>query len=343
MALTDIRVRRGAARQKAYKISDGGGLFQSLTPPGGKLWRWMYRVLRPTSARGYDRPTMRLLVLLLVISCVLRAELSPDWTTPLQPFRIAGNLYYVGSRDLASYLVTTPAGNILINANLETSPPQIRSAVEQLGFKWADTKILLSSQAHYDHVAGAAQVIKETHAKYEVMQGDEKVVEQGGGPASFDLPNDRFPPAHVDKILHDGDKITLGGTTVTALRTARHTEGCTTFTISLDEGGKKLLAVIVGGWSSNPGVRYVASKSNAASYPKIVSDFQHTFATYESLPADIFLGAHGVYFNMLNKLDRGARANPALWIDRDGYKSAIAKAHANFEAELVKQKASAER
>ena len=292
--------------------------------------------------RGYDRRMRRLLLaLMLLLPCALRADVSPDWTTPLEPFKIAGNLYYVGSRDLAAYLVTTPAGNILINSNLESSPPQIRAAVEKLGFKWADTKILLSSQAHYDHVAGAAEVMRETHAKYEVMGGDEKIVEQGGGPASFDLPDSHFPAAHVDKVLRDGEKITLGGTTITALRTAGHTQGCTTFTMTVDQGDKKLLAVIVGGWSSNPGVRYVAFHGKPASYPGIVQDFEHTFATYESLPTDIFLGAHGVYFNMLGKLDKGARANPGVWIDREGYKAAIAKAHANFEAELAKEKAQA--
>jgi metallo-beta-lactamase class B len=290
----------------------------------------------------------RLALALLVLTASLSAEVSKDWTTPLDPFKIAGNLYYVGSRDLAAYLVTTPSGNILINSNLETSPPQIRHAVEQLGFKWSDTKILLSSQAHYDHVAGAAQVLRETHAKYEVMQGDVDVVEQGGGPASFDLPDSRFPAAHVDKTLHDGDTITLGGTTITALRTAGHTRGCTTFTMTVNENGKKLLVAIVGGWSSNPGVTYVApsgkpapASGGGATYPGIAQDFEHTFATYKALPVDIFLGAHGVYFNMLPKLDHGARTNPALWIDPAGYKTAIEKADANFHSELAKEKAAA--
>ena len=288
---------------------------------------------------------MRRLVLLflaaILIAPVVHAEIPKDWTTPLDPFKIAGNLYYVGSRDLAAYLIVTPQGNILINSNLETSPPQIRHSVEQLGFKWSDTKILLSSQAHYDHVAGAAQVLRETHAKYDVMQGDVEVVEQGGGKASFDLPDSHFPAAHVDKTLHDGDRINLGGTTVTALRTAGHTRGCTTFTITINEGGKKLLAAIVGGWSSNPGVTYVAINGKPASYPGIEQDFEHTFATYNALPVDIFLGAHGVYFDMLSKLDRGARSNPTLWIDPAGYKAAIHKADENFHAELAKEKAAA--
>lgn len=302
------------------------------------------------------RITLALLLFFSVTTASLTAQVPRDWTTPIAPFRIAGNLYYVGSRDLAAYLVTTPGGNILINSNLETSPPQIRHAVEQLGFKWSDTKILLSSQAHYDHVAGAAEVLRETHAKYEVMQGDETIVEQGGGPASFDLPDSHFPAAHVDKVLHDGDRITLGGTTLTALRTAGHTRGCTTFTMTVHENGKDLLVAIVGGWSSNPGVRYVAIKGKPApgspagpaggggpSYPGIEQDFEHTFATYKALPVDIFLGAHGVYFDMLTKLDKGARTNPSLWIDPAGYKAAIQRADDNFHRELAKQKAAAAR
>lgn len=287
---------------------------------------------------------MRRVLFLILITASLCApvsfaEVPKDWTTPIDPFKIAGNLYYVGSRDLAAYLVVTPQGNILINSNLETSPPQIRHSVEQLGFKWTDTKILLSSQAHYDHVAGAAEVLRETHAKYEVMEGDVEVAESGGGKTSFDLPDSFFPKAHVDKTLHDGDKITLGGTTITALRTAGHTRGCTTFTMEINEGGKKRLAAIVGGWSSNPGVTYVAIKGKPASYPGIEKDFEHTFATYKALPVDIFLGAHGVYFNMLQKLDQGARTNPSLWIDREGYKAAIQKADENFHRELAKEKA----
>src|SRR4051795_7134352 len=120
----------------------------------------------------------RLFALILVfIAAAARAAINPEWTTPLPPFQIADNLYYVGSEDLAAYLVTTSAGNILINANLETSPPQIRASVEQLGFKWADTKILLNGQAHYDHMGGAAQILRETGAKNMVMEGDAEIVE----------------------------------------------------------------------------------------------------------------------------------------------------------------------
>jgi len=116
----------------------------------------------------------------LFLALSARAEINPEWTTTLPPFQVADNLYYVGSQELAAYLVTTPAGNILINANLETSPPQIRARVEKLRFQWADTKILLNSQAHFDHMAGAAQILRETGAKNMVMEGDADVVESGG-------------------------------------------------------------------------------------------------------------------------------------------------------------------
>ena len=128
--------------------------------------------------------------LFLLLFCspkLILAEIDPSWTTPIAPFRIADNLYYVGSQDLASYLVVTPKGNILINANLATSPPQIRASVEALGFHWNDTKILLNSQAHYDHMAGAAEVIRETHAKNMVMDGDVSVVETGARADFFRL------------------------------------------------------------------------------------------------------------------------------------------------------------
>ncbi len=283
---------------------------------------------------------LRFFIALLLSATTLFAATPADWTTPIEPFKITGNLYYVGSRDLASYLVVTPAGNILINANLETSPPQIRHSIEQLGFHWKDTKILLSSQVHYDHVSGAAEVLRETGAQYEVMEGDVDVVESGGK-TSFDLPNSHFPLAHVDKTLHDGEPISLGGTTLTALRTAGHTRGCTTFTMRVKDGEKELLVAIVGGWSSNPGVLYIAMDGKPASYPGIESDFEHTFAVYKSLPVDIFLGAHGGYFNMLEKLDQGARTNPSLWIDPAGYKAAVLDADANFHQELAKEKSAA--
>src|ERR1700761_1405710 len=174
-----------------------------------------------------------LLLLSLCSPKLILAQVSPSWTTPIAPFQIADNLYYVGSQDLASYLIVTPKGNILINANLATSPSQIRASVEKLGFRWKDTRILLNSQAHFDHMAGAAEVIRETHAKNIVMDGDVSVAETGAQ-TDFLSPSPNiptYPPVHVDRVLHDGDTVSLGDVTLTAHKTAGHTRGCTTWTM----------------------------------------------------------------------------------------------------------------
>jgi metallo-beta-lactamase class B len=258
------------------------------------------------------------------------------FTTPLEPFKISGNLYYVGSQDLAAYLVVTPDGNILINANLVSSPAQIRHSIEQLGFRWADTKILLNSQAHYDHTAGAAEVLSETHARYMVMDGDVEVITTGGT-TDFNARLPHFPPAHVDRTLHDNDTVTLGGTTLTAHKTAGHTRGCTTWTMQTHDGGRTLNVVIVGGWSSNPGVALVPSHDKPTAYPGITADFDRAFATFKALPCDIFLGAHGVYFDLLAKHDRMATVGSSVWIDRDGYAKAVAEHEADYRQELARQ------
>src|ERR1700691_4499855 len=163
---------------------------------------------------------------------------NPAWTTSIAPFKIADNLYYVGSQDLASYLVVTPKGNILINANLVSSPPQIRASIEKLGFRWQDTRVLVNSQAHDDHMGGAAEVIRETHAKNMVMDGDVSVVETGAK-TDFLAPSPNipgYPPAHVDRVLHDGDTVTLGDVILTAHKTAGHTR-CTGLGSSLERTG----------------------------------------------------------------------------------------------------------
>jgi metallo-beta-lactamase class B len=285
------------------------------------------------------------LALLLLLAIRIHAQDNPDWTTPIAPFQIADNLYYVGSRDLAAYLVTTPAGNILINANLKSSPPQIRASVERLGFRWEDTKILLNGQAHYDHMAGAAQILHETHAKNMVMEGDADVIRTGGhADFAFGTPGlFPFPPAHVDRILHDSDTVTLGGITLTAHKTAGHTRGCTTWTLRVhmqgDAPGKLRNVVIVGGLTVLSQYRLVDRPGHPASYPGIATDFTQTLATLRSLPCDIFLGAHGAYFNMLAKLDHMPKEAEAVWIDPQGYQEAIDHAEAAFQKALRSQQA----
>src|SRR5580658_8696504 len=163
----------------------------------------------------------------ILFACLLHANVSPDWTRPFPPFRIAGNLYYVGSADLASYLIVTPKGLILINSDFEPSVPLIRKSVEQLGFHFGDIRILLISHAHGDHCAGSAAIIKLTGAKYYVMDADVPVV-QSGGKTDFQYgadPHHRYPRTEVARILHDGSIVRLGGFALTAHLTPGHTRG----------------------------------------------------------------------------------------------------------------------
>lgn len=285
------------------------------------------------------------LLALFALCPLVHAENPADWTTPVAPFQIADNLYYVGSRDLASYLVTTPKGNILINANLESSPALIRASVEKLGFHWTDTKILLNAQAHFDHSAGSAEIVRETHAKNYVMQGDVQVMETGGK-ADFLAPSPNiptYPPAHVDHVLHDGEVVSLGGVKLVAHRTAGHTRGCTTWTMKVHLPGEPANqlrdVVIVGGMSFWSEYHFVAKPGHPESYPGIASDFANTFRTLHELHCDVFLGAHGIYFDMLSKLNRYPKEGPEVFIDPAGYQKAVDEAQAIFEKELAKQKA----
>jgi metallo-beta-lactamase class B len=251
----------------------------------------------------------------------------------------------VGSKDLASYLVVTPKGNILINPNLASSPPQIRASVEKLGFHWSDTRILLNSQAHFDHVGGAAQVVRETHAKNMVMDGDVSVVETGGR-TDFLSPSPNilaFAPVHVDRVLHDGDTVTLGGVILTARKTAGHTRGCTTWTMRShlpgEPEGTMRDIVIVGGTSIWSEYHFVATPGHPVSYPNIVQDFQHTFSELRALHTDVFLGAHGGYFDMLTKLKRYSQAGPSVFVDPAGYQKCVDEAEETFRKALSEQQA----
>jgi metallo-beta-lactamase class B len=280
-----------------------------------------------------------LLVFVLATAGSLFAQANPDWTEPFPPFRIAGNLYYVGSKGLASYLIATPNGNILINSDLEANVPMISASIEKLGFHFADTKILLISHAHWDHDAGSATILQRTGAKYMVMDADVSVVESGGktdfqyGHTASSL----YQPAKVDRILHDGDEMTLGGTVLVAHLTPGHTRGCTTWTMKVADGGKTYNVVIVGSPNVNPGYKLV---SNTA-YPQIAEDYERMWRVLKSLPCDIFLGAHGGYFGLDEKypLRKDGGANP--FVDPDGYKRFITQKEEEFRTELARQKVTA--
>ena len=215
---------------------------------------------------------MRFFLAILGILCVQAASAAtnPAWNKTVQPYRIAGNLYYVGTNYLASYLIVTPQGNILINAGFEETPALIRASVEKLGFHFADTKYLLNSQAHDDHAAGSFLVRELTGARVLVMEQDAFVIEHGGkGDFRYDGETS-WRPCKVDRVLHDGDTVTLGGSTLVAHLTPGHTKGCTTWTMAVRDGNRTLNVVIVGGVSVNPG-RHFGEQSQVSEYRRRLS------------------------------------------------------------------------
>jgi metallo-beta-lactamase class B len=277
---------------------------------------------------------LRLLMICFVCAaCPCRAQNPAEWLEPYPPFRIAGSLYYVGSKGLASYLVVTPQGHILINSSLEPSVPLIQASVEQLGFKFTDVKILLISHGHWDHNAGSALVKQLTGASYAVMAPDVAVVESGGH-SDFQygsFPGNWYPATKVDRVLQDGDTVKLGDAVLTARLTPGHTPGCTTWTMKVSENGREYDVVIVGSPNVNEGYKLV---DNAA-YPDIARDYEKCFRVLKSLPCDIFLGAHGNYFDMLAKR---AAQRPDAFVDPAGYRRFVAEKEQAFRDNLARQK-----
>jgi metallo-beta-lactamase class B len=247
---------------------------------------------------------------------------------------VIANVYFVGDKDLGIYLVTTPQGHILINTGLENSVPMIQQSVEKLGFRFSDVKTLLISHAHFDHDAGAARIKELTSAKYMVMDADVPVVESGGKDDFFYGRNRAtlYPATKVDRILHDGDTVSLNGSVLTAHLTPGHTKGCTTWTMKVQENGQSYDVVIVGSPNVNPGYRL----ANNPSYPQIASDYEKTFRVLRSLPCDVFLGAHGSYYDMEAKYARRTGGtNP--FIDPAGYKAYVNEREQTFRTELARQ------
>jgi metallo-beta-lactamase class B len=250
-----------------------------------------------------------------------------DMTTPFPPHKVIGNIYYVGTKSLGVFLIVTPAGNILINSTFERNVPLIQKSIEQLGFKFADTKILLGSHAHGDHQEGDALVKQLTGAQVMAMAEDVSALEamKPGGKAH-----------PIDRVLHDRDTVTLGGTTLTAYLTPGHTRGCTTWTLTAQEGGRSYEVAIIGSFGTNPGFKLV----NNPEIPNQAAEYEQTFKVARSLKVDVPLGSHPSMYNLDQKYARiGKGPNP--FIDPAGYTQEVALAEAMFRAVLAEQKKAA--
>lgn len=256
------------------------------------------------------------------------------WNQPFKPFRIIGNIHYVGTSNLACYLITTPQGHILLDTALQESAPIVRANIEALGFKLTDIKIILSSHAHFDHVAGHADMKAATGAKVYATAADAVVLESGGKKGFFPLGD--YKPVKVDKTLKDGEVVRLGKVAMTAHLTAGHTEGNTSWTTTVEEGGKRYNVVFVGSMSINDGVHLV----NFPAWPGVAEAYAKSFQTLKALPCDVFLGPHAPFFNMEAKvklLATNPKTNP--FIDPAGYQNYIAGYEKSYQAQLQKERA----
>src|SRR5438309_36801 len=249
-----------------------------------------------------------------------------DQNTQFPPHKIIGNVYYVGTVSLASFLIVTPQGNILINSMYERDVPVIQKSVEQLGFKFSDIKILLGSHAHADHMEGDALVKQLTGAQVMAMAEDVPLLEQM-------KPAGKAHP--LDKVLHDDDQVVLGGTTLVAHWTPGHTPGDTTWTMKAQEGGKTYDVVIIGSLGVNPGMKLV----NNAANPQIVEEFTRAFQVSRSLPCDVPLGSHPGMYNMKKKYSKLHAGDPNPYIDPAGCKTEFDIDEAMFHAVAKQQQA----
>lgn len=274
------------------------------------------------------------LVLLTFTVSVVRGQDSA-WVTPYEPFRIAGNLYYVGTYDLACYLITTPQGHILINTGLSGSVPMIRKSVETLGFHYDDIAILLTTQAHFDHVAGMAEIKKSTGAKMMVHEADAQVLTDGGksdflfgGSSAF-----AFAPVKVDRILHDRDTITLGGTNVVLLHHPGHTKGSSSFMVDVKDEKRSWKVLIVNIPSILPQTRVAGMPS----YPDVGKDYARTLAALKELQFDLWVASHASQFRLHEKRKAGDPYRPEAFDDRPGYEASINTIKKEYKMRLAKE------
>lgn len=280
---------------------------------------------------------VRALLFLLAGCGTAFAQNTAEWTQPFPPFKLIGNLYWVGTYDLSTYLVTTEAGHIVINTGFAETVPEILAGIEQLGFDVDDVEILLATHAHFDHVAGLAELKRRTGAQVFMSEADAVLLEDGGK-SDFRFgadPETNFEPVKVERRLRDQETVTLGGVTLTAHHHPGHTKGATSFTLTVRENGRDYRVVIANMGSINPGV----TVSGMPQYPTIGDDYARTFAAQKALPVDVFLASHAAQFRLHEKHRPGDAYDPNRFVDPAGYRAAVERLESAFREQLARERA----
>ena len=267
---------------------------------------------------------------------VTEPKTKPEWSESYKPFRIAGNLYYVGTKDLACYLITTTKGNILINTGLAASAAQIKSNIETLGFNFVDTKILLTSQAHYDHVGAMADIKKQTGAKLMVHEKEAAVLATGGS-ADYELGQygTTFKPVTADRLLHNGDTISLGNMQLVMLHHPGHTKGSSSFLFTVTDSQRQYNVLI----ANMPTIVTERTFAAVTTYTDIAKDYEYTFKAMKNISFDIWLAAHASQFNLHEKHKPDDAYNPVAFINRPGYDTALSDLQKQYDKKMLEQPA----
>ena len=265
------------------------------------------------------------------------AKYTIAWNTPTEPFTIIGNIHYVGTNGLASYLITTPEGHVLIDTGLAEANPQIKGNIAKLGFKVADVKHLLNTHAHFDHTAGLAELKRETGAQLVAGERDKPLLESGYYPGQESAVELKFQPVKVDRTVKGGDTVSLGGVTLTAHATPGHSPGCTSWTLNVKDGDSTRSAIIF--CSGTVALNRLVTNPT---HPGIVDDYRKTFAWARGFKTDVFLAPHPEMYGMHEKRQRIAAGAPNPFVDAAAFGTYIAGLEKAFEAALAKQTAESE-
>jgi metallo-beta-lactamase class B len=261
---------------------------------------------------------------------------DPKWMEPIAPFRIADRLYYVGSRELAAFLIDSDEGLILLDTGVPEFAPRLLANIRTLGFEPKQVKILLNGQAHLDHAGGLAAVKAATGAKMLASAADAELLERGGK-EDFAWGDDlTYPPVKVDGIVRDGQRVTLGRVALTAHLTPGHTKGCTTWTMPVNVQGSTLVAQFNCS-ASIPGYKLLGTPA----YPNMAADYERTFATLRQLPCDIFLGAHASFFNLDAKRAQLGKARGNPFVDPEGCRRYVTRMEASYHEQLAREREAA--